>query len=400
MHLQPLSHSNPNYDIVVIGGGPVGLSAAYQCAKTGKRVLLLERYCFKNDRGSSTGNSRFWRIMYSESYLSKLAMETSPLWDQWETEAQTELIRRTGLLNFGETNIGDSPEGSLHTAIETMQQLGIQHELLTSREIHEKYPFRDLPRDFIGVFQKDAGAINVREVLDFLLKRCRDFGVTLLENSEVTGISNAQDGVEVYSSIGMFKGTKVILCPGAYAKSLLKIMKLDLNMLVWEMTSAYFRRTDKNTNYPLWFQFKKATSGKSELFYGFPDLSWDQPGFCKIAVDFSSKVFDDPEKRDHTPSGADLEMTVNFVKRHLIGVDSVPLLQSTCVMGILPDNNFILDFAPATIPGNKDIVICASGWAFKFVPILGKICAELAMEGKTAHDISHYAATRSGVLLQ
>lgn len=33
-----------DYDVIVIGGGPMGLCSAYNCAKAGKRVLLLERF--------------------------------------------------------------------------------------------------------------------------------------------------------------------------------------------------------------------------------------------------------------------------------------------------------------------------------------------------------------------
>ena len=38
------------YDVVVIGGGPIGLASAYRCAKAGKSVLLLERFNFFNPR--------------------------------------------------------------------------------------------------------------------------------------------------------------------------------------------------------------------------------------------------------------------------------------------------------------------------------------------------------------
>jgi sarcosine oxidase/L-pipecolate oxidase len=30
------------YDVIVVGGGVLGLSAAYNCAKAGKKVLVLE----------------------------------------------------------------------------------------------------------------------------------------------------------------------------------------------------------------------------------------------------------------------------------------------------------------------------------------------------------------------
>src|SRR5579885_293610 len=41
---------NKNYDLVVIGGGPAGTAAAIMCARTGARVLLLERGRFPRQK--------------------------------------------------------------------------------------------------------------------------------------------------------------------------------------------------------------------------------------------------------------------------------------------------------------------------------------------------------------
>ena len=36
---------NSTYDVIVVGAGPLGLSAAYQCAvKSHQRVLVIERF--------------------------------------------------------------------------------------------------------------------------------------------------------------------------------------------------------------------------------------------------------------------------------------------------------------------------------------------------------------------
>ena len=43
-------------DVVVIGGGPVGLAAAYRCAKAGKSVLVLERFNFFNQSSGTPGS--------------------------------------------------------------------------------------------------------------------------------------------------------------------------------------------------------------------------------------------------------------------------------------------------------------------------------------------------------
>ena len=45
--------SDFTYDVIIVGGGPIGLSAAYQCLKKQQSVLLIEKFSFHNDYGSS-----------------------------------------------------------------------------------------------------------------------------------------------------------------------------------------------------------------------------------------------------------------------------------------------------------------------------------------------------------
>jgi hypothetical protein len=36
-------------------------------------------------------------------------------------------------------------------------------------------------------------------------------------------------------------------------------------------------------------------------------------------------------------------------------------------------------------------VICAGGWAYKFVPLFGTACVELAVDGHSAHGLKRFA---------
>ncbi|MFM7357241.1 MAG: FAD-dependent oxidoreductase [Sediminibacterium sp.] len=47
-----------NFEVIVIGGGAMGLSTAYHLSKQGVKSLVLEKYKFLNQTGSSAGVSR------------------------------------------------------------------------------------------------------------------------------------------------------------------------------------------------------------------------------------------------------------------------------------------------------------------------------------------------------
>lgn len=50
-------------DAIIVGGGPIGLATAYEIAKTGARVLVLEKNNFFNHAGSSNDLARMFRTM-------------------------------------------------------------------------------------------------------------------------------------------------------------------------------------------------------------------------------------------------------------------------------------------------------------------------------------------------
>lgn len=51
------------FDVVVVGGGPIGLATAYETAKLGSKVVLLEQNNFYNQAGSSGDLARMFRTM-------------------------------------------------------------------------------------------------------------------------------------------------------------------------------------------------------------------------------------------------------------------------------------------------------------------------------------------------
>ena len=62
------------------------------------------------------------------------------------------------------------------------------------------------------------------------------------------------------------------------------------------------------------------------------------------------------------------------------GLAATPGFMSTCLVALskIPNKELLIDFAPPIVPGNKDVVLYATGWAAKFVPILGRILSDLA----------------------
>jgi len=58
-----LAMASQVYDVIVVGGGAIGLGAAYEVAKAGKSTLVLEQSCLFNAAGSSNDLARMYRTM-------------------------------------------------------------------------------------------------------------------------------------------------------------------------------------------------------------------------------------------------------------------------------------------------------------------------------------------------
>jgi sarcosine oxidase len=66
----------------------------------------------------------------------------------------------------------------------------------------------------------------------------------------------------------------------------------------------------------------------------------------------------------------------------------------TCLYTLPPDRDFIVD----RVPGHDRVLLCVgAGHAFKFSTQLGRVLAELALDGGTGHDLSLFRADR-GIL--
>ena len=63
-----LGRMGNNADIIVVGGGVMGCATAYQLAKDGASVLLLEQFATGNHLGSSHGASRLFRLAHTSRF--------------------------------------------------------------------------------------------------------------------------------------------------------------------------------------------------------------------------------------------------------------------------------------------------------------------------------------------
>jgi glycine/D-amino acid oxidase-like deaminating enzyme len=378
-----------NYDLIVIGGGSIGLSTAYHAAKRNLKTLVLEQYGYFNDNGSSAGASRQFRLQYAVQYMAELVVASQPFWAELQTQTNVTLIGADGSLWFGDPNI-DSREGGILPAEQVMDALNIPYTKLDAQQIEESYRFLNLESNYIGFFQTSGGIINLKASEQALYFAADNSGlVDFHEYEPVTGIaSTLAGGITVSTHRGDYAAGKLAITAGAYTNLVTAYLGLAAPIYIWEMASAYFKMTDPQVQYPTWFYY-----GKQNDFYGFPVVDWSYPGYIRVAPDFPDRTIYLPSQRSGVPDPANLAWTAQFVAEHMTGVGAKPEFASTCLapLALNSDQELLLDYVPSTIPNNKQIVVYTAGWAGKFIPILGDMICQMLTSDITSFNYSGYS---------
>ncbi|KAF8183762.1 FAD/NAD(P)-binding domain-containing protein [Mycena galopus ATCC 62051] len=407
------------YDVIVVGGGPVGLATALECSKAGQKVLVLEQYILYNQSGSSGDLVRMYRTAYTEDFMAKLAKQSMSAWNELEKEAGEPLRLMTGLLNFGDPEYKAGPEGTLYGPIPNLDYEGLTYTRLDRDKIQAQYPFQNLPDNWKGLEMPDNGCINVPLLLRTLHRLCHAHDVHFHEYATVKKIQSKDlphttwtvegDMSDERGSSGLtrrfaFTADKIAITSGAYVNHILyPSFNFSLDINIWEMTSAYFA-LDSSVQFPrMWFHFADddANTKESNLFYGFPSVPWGPPNLCRIAVDAARNVIADPDYRSSAViSPDDLANTCNWIHQHVRGVGSnpVPIFAGTCLQTNVADNMFVLDFVPDRyVPqgSEKSIVVFTAGWAMKFIPLLGRALKGLLLDGRAPeYNLENFAIDR------
>ena len=380
-------------DIAIIGGGMAGLSAAATLSEMGiKNVAVFEAQKLANTDGSSFGESRMYREMYSDPVLCKLAKESNKLWSEQESLSDKPLRKEHGLLFYGESWDEETIEGSIPGAQKVMDDQNIPYEFLSSEKISERFPIK--PKEhFVGLFEPSAGAILSDRAIDNWIQTIRRNGNQIFEDCRINKINEKNNELEIIENNSV-SFDELIVASGMWTNELLVNLGLKLDIKIWPMLWAHYLVEEKFINsYPQWFCFQKSIDDDGGLYYGFPVISrnknniprikvgidWAPPNIIGIDYKSMENPFMDPLKK----------LLDDFILNNIngvIGCDETFVSPYT----MTSDVNFILDKPKSNIT----LFSGGSGQSFKFAPLIGKCLAEKALNKNCSFDISCWEINR------
>jgi len=158
------------YDIVIIGAGVMGSATAYYLSKSGKKILIIDQFKFKNNFNSSQDHSRAFRYEYGDDeFYTKLAVESLKLWKEFEKDAKRLFYYRCGAILLADGN-----EDYAMRSYKTLKKLGHKVDLLQKEELNKRFPQFSAK---LGIIDYQGGILDAASAssgINFLKKSLHD----------------------------------------------------------------------------------------------------------------------------------------------------------------------------------------------------------------------------------
>ncbi len=359
-------------DAIVVGLGAIGSAAAYWLSRTlGDGVLGLERFSLDHANGASADHSRIIRYSYHRPDYVRLARRAYQTWAEVEAEAGSTIVTTTGGLDLWPAD-AVIPKRDY---TDSLTAEGIPFELIDGAEIRGRWPQWHVGDEVSGMYQADGGLADPFKGNDAHRRLAIANGATLLEHAPVTSLRDAGGGeIEVVTPGATYRAGRVVIAADAWTNPLLASFDRRLPLTVTKEQVTYFGCPDPAAfvpdRFPVWIWMD------DPCFYGFPTYGQAGPKAAQdcggLEVDPDARTFD----RDDAAYGR-LEA---FMAEHLPGALGPPILTRTCLYTLTPDRDFIVDRMPDA-PSISVALGAAHG--FKFASVLGRILAELSVDGST-----------------
>jgi sarcosine oxidase len=342
-------------DVIVIGGGVVGLAAALALGRRGCGVVLLERSSLPAAGGSSAGTARiFCPAAYpDESYL-ELALSALRGWREVEAAGGHQLLWSTGALTRG---------GFAQRELPALLRAGVEAELVSGADASGRFGVHVSDTSPL-LHQPDAGIIRADRATKALAQLAAAAGVELHQHERVRSIVEQADSLEVETERRRWRCASAIVAAGPWSAELVAGLGIDLALNVSRQSVAFFDLVDPRARPVALMEF----DGDE------PFACWDPVRGLKAALHAQGPTADPEDGRPEIDARS-VERVVDWVGASLAGIAGNRVDVETCLYSNTADERFVLERHGRIVVGSA-----CNGQGFQFAPGTGERLAQLALE--------------------
>lgn len=347
-------------EMVIIGGGVMGTSAAYHLAAAGAKPLLLERETVGS--GSTGKAAGGFRCQFSDDLNIRMALENIRRLERFDEEFGVDIgFRQYGYLFLLEEEAVET----FRAAAARQNRLGSPARLLTPREAERIVPGLDVAGLAAAAFCPEDGYCTPEAVALGYMRRAVEMGARLVSGCRARRILVREGRIAgVETDRGTVSTGEVILTAGAWSPELAAPLGLDLPV-----------RKEKRH---VWL-----TRGRDDF-----------PRKLPLVIDFASGFYFHREGEGLLLGGREssLEDLAPAVQRRAPGIMNLPVRYGWWgFYGVSPDRNALIGTAPGL---RLRYAAGFSGHGFQQGPVVGEHLADLALGRAPAFDLSPLDAGR------
>jgi sarcosine oxidase subunit beta len=212
-------------DVVIVGGGVVGTSAAFHLAEAGAKVVLFERDQLGS--GSTSKAAGGFRTQFSDPLNIEIARRSAEAFKAFDTRPGWDI----GLHAVGYLFLFSREEHvtafSESTALQN--ELGLQTRMVTPQEAKELSPLLEIDDLIAASYSPQDGHATPEAVVMGYAYAARQLGAHLKTGEQVVAIDTAGDRIEAVRTTHHTVRTDTVICAaGAWSRACGDLVGVEL----------------------------------------------------------------------------------------------------------------------------------------------------------------------------
>lgn len=218
-----MTQQNPARDVIVIGGGVIGLSIAWELARHGVKVRVLEQGSFGQEASwAGAGMLPPGNPGQAQTAEARLRAASHQLWPEWTARLRDQTGIDNGFHRCGgvEVRLPDSTE-SLDQKIAAWRAEGVTADPLNANELRQLLPPLN-SQITEGYLLPELGQVRNPRHLKALLQACANAGVDMRPGTPVTGFVRSGERITAVKTLGEeLQADEYIVAGGAWSRDLM-----------------------------------------------------------------------------------------------------------------------------------------------------------------------------------